>query len=105
MDAVGRTYAFGNAPALGSVSVLAGRPLYRKLHASANGWYAVAAYGKVIGFGPGYVQADWAGWIDYGSWNVISDVALINPVDPGSPGQPLSGSAAQSFVSAAYARY
>jgi Peptidase_C39 like family len=105
MDAVGHTYAFGNATALGDVSTFAGRPLYMKMHASANGWYAVAAFGKVLGFGTGYMQADWAGWADYGAWNIISDVALINPVDPGSLGQPLSAPAAQSFVSAVGARY
>jgi uncharacterized protein YvpB len=105
MDAVGHTYAFGNAPALGDVSAVAGRPIYLAVHASAHGWYAVAQYGKVFGFGTGYMQPDWNGWGDFGSWKIINDVTLINPVDPGGSDQPLSGGAAQSFGTATYARY
>jgi uncharacterized protein YvpB len=105
MDDVGRTYAFGAAPAIGDATPYTGRPLYRALHQTSFGWYSVARGGVVITFGGGYVQPSWTHWTDWGSWDIVRDVTLINPVDPRPAAQPLSSADAQSFGSGVNGRY
>ncbi|MDQ6855771.1 MAG: C39 family peptidase [Candidatus Dormibacteraeota bacterium] len=105
IDDVGRTHAFGAAPAIGDATPDPGRPLYTGLHQSAFGWYSVTRGGVVLPFGGGYLQPSWRGWSDFGSWDIVRDVALINPAYPLASSQPLSPDAAQHFNAAVAGRY
>jgi uncharacterized protein YvpB len=99
MDEVGRTYAFGAAPSIGDATPYAGRPMYHAMHQTNFGWYSVASDGAVVSFDGGYVHPAWTNWVDWGTWDIVRDVALINPTDPQVSPQPLSSAAAGGFSS------
>jgi uncharacterized protein YvpB len=67
------------------------------MHETAFGWYSVARDGMILAFGGGFMHPSWNGWLDWGTWDVVRDVALLNPVDPLAPLQPLSAAAAGGF--------
>ncbi len=98
MDDVGRTHAFGAAPPLGDATPNPGRPMYHALHQTGFGWYSVARSGTVVSFAGGYVHPSWAHWTDWGSWDIVRDVALLNPTDPQAAPQPLSSDASAAYA-------
>jgi uncharacterized protein YvpB len=97
MDRWGRVTAFGAAPAL-TIQGLPNSPVMQQLHATAAGGYAVAKWGSISRYGS--VAPYWNAYADWGSWDILRDLVLIDPSNPSPTAQPVS-SAASGRLSAA----
>ena len=102
MDRRGRVVAFGAAPPL--TLNLPNAPIHQQLHliGSGAGGYAVARWGIVQTFGSG-VSPYWNGYTDAGGWDILRDIALVNPTNPASQSQPVSAAAMAAYQAAIHA--
>jgi uncharacterized protein YvpB len=97
MDRNANVTAFGAAPPLALASPPAS-PVMEQLHGTANGGFAVARWGSVTTYGS--ISPYWAGYGDWGSWDILRDLVLIDPSNPSSTGQPVSAAAAARLAGA-----
>ena len=95
MDIRGNVTAFGAAPRLGIPGMPTG-PVMAQLHMTGAGGYAVAKLGVVTTFGSG-VSPYWNGYHDLGTWDILRDIALINPTNPTPMAQPSSAEAMADY--------
>ncbi len=96
LDVDGSIHAFGAAPAVsGSVSPTA--PVWEALHASGGVLYAVPKWGEVSALGQGLAPY-WDGYTDWGSWDILRDLVLVNATDPVAAVQPVSAAAASALT-------
>jgi uncharacterized protein YvpB len=95
MDWRGRVTPFGAAPAL-PPSGLPAAPVFQKLHGTQTGGYIVPRYGVVTIYGSG-VSPYWSGYTDWGSWDILRDIVLINPTNPTATAQPSSAAARATY--------
>jgi uncharacterized protein YvpB len=98
MDRSGNITAFGAAPSLAITGVPAS-PVMQQLHATANGGYALAKWGSATTYGS--ISPYWAGYGDWGSWDILRDLVLIDPSNPNPAQQPVSSGAAARLAGAA----
>ena len=98
MDRFGRITAFGAAPAL-TVANQPNAPVLEQFHGLGSNAYTVAQWGIVTTSGTG-VAPYWSGYSDWGAWDIIRDIVLIAPSNPGPSAQPVSGAAAARLAGA-----
>jgi uncharacterized protein YvpB len=91
MDRNGKLTAFGAAPTLTLTGVPAS-PVMLQLHATPNGGYAVAKWGPITSYGS--LSPYWGGYGDWGSWDILRDMVLVDPSNPNPTAQPISAGAA-----------
>lgn len=97
MDRFGHVTAFGAAPAItltGAPSI----PVMQQLHGTANGGYALAKWGPVTTYGS--ISPYWAGYWDWGAWDIMRDMVMIDPTNPTPTTQPVSSAAASRLSGA-----
>lgn len=97
MDRWGHVTAFGAAPAI-TLSGLPVSPIMQKLHGSASGGFAVSKWGQATTYGT--ISPYWDSYADWGSWDILRDIVLIDPSNPNPTAQPIS-SAASARISGA----
>ncbi|MDQ6885036.1 MAG: C39 family peptidase [Candidatus Dormibacteraeota bacterium] len=97
MDRFGRVTAFGAAPPL-AVTGQPGSPVMQHLHVVPGGAYEVSKWGAVTTTGS--VAPYWAGYADWGSWDIMRDLVLVDPANPSPTPQPVSGAAARRLSGA-----
>jgi uncharacterized protein YvpB len=97
MDRSGNITAFGAAPPLAITGVPAS-PVMQQLHATPNGGYALAKWGSATTYGS--ISPYWAGYGDWGSWDILRDLVLIDPSNPNPGQQPVSPGAAARLAGA-----
>jgi uncharacterized protein YvpB len=103
MDRWGHLTAFGAAPPL-SIAGLPNAPILQQLHAVGSGGFALAKWGQVTTYGTG-VSPHWAGYSDWGAWDILRDLALINPTNQQPSAQPMSANAANRVIGATTLNY
>ena len=103
MDRWGHVTAFGAAPAL-TINGLPNAPIMQQLHVSGSGGYAVAKWGQMTTYGSG-VSPYWGGYSDWGAWDILRDVALVNPTNQQPMAQPMSADAANRITGASTLNY
>lgn len=96
LDTRGRISPFGAAPAL-PIS-LPNAPVFQQLHGGAGAGYVVARYGVITTYGSG-ISPYWTGYSDWGSWDILRDIVLVNPTNPAPSAQPSSSSARAAYNS------
>ena len=102
MDRSGHVTAFGAAPPL-TISGLPNSPVLQQLHAAGNGGYALARWGAVTTYGS--LSPYWGDYTDFGAWDILRDLVLIDPSNPSPSPQPVSGSAAGRLAGAVNLQY
>src|SRR5205823_7655765 len=65
---------------------------------SATGGYVVAQYGVVTTYGSG-ISPYWNGYFDWGAWQILRDIVLVNPTNPTPSAQPSSAAAVATYQS------
>jgi len=95
MDWRGRITAFGAAPVLPATG-LPRAPIFQQLHGTASGGYVVPKWGVITTYGSG-ISPSWSGYSDWGSWDIIRDLVLVNPSNPSPTAQPSSAAAASTY--------
>ena len=103
MDRWGHISAFGAAPTL-SIGGLPNAPILQQLHTVGSGGFALTKWGQVITYGAG-VSPYWSGYSDWGAWDILRDVALINPTNPTASSQPMSAAATSRITGATTLNY
>ena len=103
MDRWGHITAFGAAPAL-SIAGLPNAPILQQLHAAGSGGFALAKWGQVTSYGTG-VSPYWNGYSDWGAWDILRDLVLINPTNQHPSTQPMSSAAASRVTGATTLSY
>jgi len=98
MDRWGRITAFGAAPAL-SAPNQPNSPVLQQLHLVGSGGYTVGQWGIVTTFGSG-VSPYWGGYSDWGAWDIIRDIALVNPSSSNGGVQPVTSAASARLAGA-----
>lgn len=93
----GTVHAFGAAPAL--TVALPAANVFLKLRMSGVGEYVVARWGIVSLFGSG-VSPYWSGYSDWGSWDIVRDIALVGNDNPSAQTQPVSAAAQARYAQA-----
>jgi hypothetical protein len=88
LDAWGGVHATGSY-ASGGPPMYPGWDAYHSLHSVGGSSYAVAQFG-VVSIIDGALHPYWAGYPDFGAWNVEQDVVLLGGDNPSPTGQPLS---------------
>jgi uncharacterized protein YvpB len=96
LDVRGHVTAFGAAPPL-PLSALPDAPVFQQLHGSASAGYVVARYGVVTTYGG--ASPYWSGYSDWGSADIIRDIALVNATNPTPSAQPVSSGARAAYQS------
>lgn len=91
MDRWGRTTAFGSAPPLPAANQ-PNAPIIQQLHLAGSGAYTVAQWGIVTTIGSGTAPY-WGGYSDWGAWDIVRDIALVNSSNPNPSSQPVSPAA------------
>jgi uncharacterized protein YvpB len=91
LDRAGQVVSFGAAPAV-NVSGLPQAPVMQQLHMAGAGGYVVGKWGTVRTWGQG-VSPYWSGYSDWGAWDIMRDLVLINPTNPAPTPQPASAAA------------
>lgn len=100
LDEFGVVHSVGAAPALGDLSPYGERPVYHAFHASGSGYYLVGKYGVVVSSGS-IGDVYWNGYSDWGSWDIVRDIAIVNPANPDeAQAQPVSNQAGSAFQGA-----
>lgn len=78
LDGFGGIHAFGAAPALANPEYFPGWDVSLKLQVVPGGAYVLDRMGIVRTIGsPG--QPDWSGYPSWGGWDIVQDVAVVNP--------------------------
>src|SRR2546430_127691 len=95
MDWRGRITAFGAAPVLPATG-LPRAPIFQQLHGTASGGYVVPKWGVITTYGSG-ISPYWSGYSDWGSWDILRDLVLVNPSNPSPTAQPSSAAAASTY--------
>ena len=95
MDLRGMVTTFGAAPAVALPGTPA-RPVMQQLHAVGSRGYAVARLGVVTMYGSG-VSPYWSGYGDWGTWDILRDIVLVNPTNPSPSAQPVSAAAMAAY--------
>jgi uncharacterized protein YvpB len=96
LDAFGGVHAFGGARSPAAPLYYSGRDLYLQLHTAGDRLYTVERWGVATGLG-GAVSASWAGYADWGGWDILRDLVLLDAADPGGGAQPVSAEAARAL--------
>jgi uncharacterized protein YvpB len=96
LDAFGGVHAFGAAAPPPPPAYYAGRDLYLQLHRAGDSLYTVERWGVAGGLGAA-VAASWGGYADWGAWDIVRDVVLLDSADPDGGPQPVSAEAAQAL--------
>jgi uncharacterized protein YvpB len=92
----GSLHAFGAAVGAPAPLTLAHDDVWQKVRAVGSENYAVAMWGKVVATGG--LTPNWSGYSDWGSWDILRDIALY-PVQTGtSTPQPISTASAGVFA-------
>jgi uncharacterized protein YvpB len=102
MDRSGNITAFGAAPPL-AITGLPASPVMQQLHASASGGYALAKWGSVTTYGS--ISPYWSGYGDWGAWDILRDLVLVDPTNPNPSAQPVSSAAAGRLSGAVNLQY
>ena len=95
MDWRGRITAFGAASVLPATG-LPRAPIFQQLHGTASGGYVVPKWGVITTYGSG-ISPSWSGYSDWGSWDILRDLVLVNPSNPSPTAQPSSAAAASTY--------
>ena len=103
IDRWGHVAAFGAAPPL-TISGQPNAPVLQQLHTLPGGGYTVARWGIVTTFGSG-ISPYWSGYGDWGGWDIVRDVAIVNATNPQPTAQPSSAGAATRVAGAANLAY
>lgn len=90
MDRFGHVTAFGAAPPL-TLTGLPASPVMQQLHAAGNGGFALAKWGPITSYGS--ISPYWAVYGDWGAWDIMRDMVLIDPSNPNPTPQPVSAAA------------
>ena len=78
LDGFGGIHAFGAAPAMGNSHYFPNFDVSRRLHVVPGGAYVVARFGIVETAGsPAGIS--WSGYPSWGAWDIVNDVAPLNP--------------------------
>ena len=96
LDGYGGLHAFGAAAPLPSPVYYSGRDLYEHLHAVDGTAYTVTRWGRVDGLGT-VLDPAWAGYADWGAWDILRDVTLAGPRGGDGTPQPVSAEAARAL--------
>jgi uncharacterized protein YvpB len=102
MDRWGKVTAFGAAPPL-AIAGLPNAPVLQQLHAAGGGGYAVGNWGAVTTYGS--ISPYWSGYYDWGAWNIVRDLVLIDPSNPNPTTQPMSSAASGRLSGAVNLQY
>ena len=102
MDRSGKVTAFGAAPALGIPGVPAGAVM-QQLHATAGGGFALAKWGSITTYGS--ISPYWSAYGDWGGWDILRDLVLVDPTNPNPTAQPISPAAAGRLSGAVNLQY
>ncbi|MBV8301875.1 MAG: L,D-transpeptidase [Candidatus Dormibacteraeota bacterium] len=98
LQADGTVHAFGAASAL-SLPSARGGDAWHAIHITGATGYAVGRYGAVAPLSGAATSSSWAGYPDWGSWDITRDVAIPATV-AGSSSPSLSFSATRAFQAA-----
>jgi uncharacterized protein YvpB len=102
MDRSGQVTAFGAAPPL-TIAGAPKSPVLQQLHAAGNGGYALAKWGSITTYGS--LSPYWGGYDDFGAWDILRDLVLIDPSNPSPSAQPVSGAAGGRLAGAVNLQY
>jgi uncharacterized protein YvpB len=102
MDRNGHVTAFGAAPPL-TIAALPNSPVLQQLHAVGNGGYALAKWGSISTYGS--LSPYWDGYSDFGAWDILRDLVLVDPSNSSPSPQPVSGAASGRLVGAVNLEY
>ncbi len=102
MDRSGKVTAFGAAPSLAIPGVPAS-PVMQQLHATAGGGYALAKWGSITTYGS--ISPYWSAYGDWGAWDILRDLVLVDPTNPNTTAQPVSSAAAGRLSGAINLQY
>ncbi|MBV9101209.1 MAG: C39 family peptidase [Candidatus Dormibacteraeota bacterium] len=98
LDAWGGTHNFGAAPAAPGPQYWAGRLMYIGLHATYGGdMYAIGRWGPVSATTGENFRPWWSGYSDWGSWDILRDIALVGDDSTARPSQPVSADASSTY--------
>ena len=73
-------------------------PIFQQLHGSATAGFVVGKFGVVTAYGSG-IAPDWSGYADFGSRDLLSDIALTGPDGTTPTTQPVSQGAMAAYQS------
>ena len=96
LDGDGGVHAFGAASPPPAPRHYPGRDLYEQIHVARDVPYTVERWGAVAGLGRDLAPS-WAGYADWGAWDILRDVVLLNPSDRDGGPQPVSAEAARAL--------
>jgi uncharacterized protein YvpB len=96
LDAYGGIHGFGAAPPLAAAAYYSGRDLYQHLHLAGDTAYTVERWGVVTGLGA-TLTPSWAGYADWGGWDILRDVVLLSPAERDGGAQPVGAEAARAL--------
>jgi uncharacterized protein YvpB len=102
MDRGGTITAFGAASPL-AITGLPASPVMQQLHATAGGGYALAKWGSITTYGS--ISPYWLAYGDWGGWDILRDLVLVDPTNPSPSAQPVSGAAAGRLSGAVNLQY
>jgi lipoprotein-anchoring transpeptidase ErfK/SrfK len=96
LDAWGGLHTIGSPPPISNpASYYQGHSVWQKFHYTAQGAYVVAHFG-IVSANPG-VLPNWNGYFDWGTWDAIRDIILVNPTESTAMPQPVSPDATVQF--------
>ncbi len=98
LDAWGGVHSWGSY-ASGGAPMYPGFDAYHSLHNAGGNSYAVGQWG-VVSIIDGALHPYWAGYPDFGAWNVVQDIVLLGGDNPSPTGQPFSPWAWNQFRAA-----
>ncbi len=94
LDAWGGLHAFGGATPLGSPQYWPSRDLYQQVHTTFGGHvYTIGRWGAFSNLSGENMQPFWAGYSDWGDWDIVRDVVIVGDDNVNSAAQPQSQAA------------
>jgi uncharacterized protein YvpB len=96
LDGYGGVHPFGAASPPSSPRYYGGRDLYQQLHLASGLAYTVERWGLVTGLAEGLAPS-WDGYSDWGAWDILRDVVILDPTSGDGGPQPVSAAAARAL--------
>ena len=98
LDAFGEVHPFGTSPAITPTNPSTpGRDVAQRLHSVSGAAYVVSRFGILSDASGGRIGTDWSGYSDWGSWDILRDIALLPAASAVAGTQPVSAAAEAAY--------